>query len=156
MLSTAVDARARAIESVYRRRYIPFRNALATVSGDRDSARDVVQEAFARALAERERLQRVESAEPWIWKIALRLALRSRVRGSDEPLERALDPQLPEPERDPELAQALRQLPPRRRMIFFLRYLADLPYAEIGLICGMRGNRGSGPLRGPRTTSRRA
>ena len=137
MLSRAVDARARAIESVYRRRYVPFRNALATVTGDRDSARDVVQEAFARALADRERLRRVESAEAWIWKIALRLALNSRVNGSDAPVERALDPQLPEPERDPELARALRRLPPRRRLIFFLRYLADLPYAEIGLICGI-------------------
>lgn len=138
MLSKAVDARAEAIEKVYRERYLAFRNALATVTGDRDSARDVVQEAFARALAERKQLRRVESAEAWIWKIALRLALRPEPKASGEPgVERTLDPQLPEPERDPDLARALRRLPPRRRLIFFLRYLADLPYAEIGLICGI-------------------
>jgi RNA polymerase sigma-70 factor (ECF subfamily) len=136
MLSRTVDARARAIESVYRRRFIPFRNALTTVTGDRDAARDAVQEAFARALTERRRLRNEDSLEAWVWKIALRLALRTRTRSDNRRLlEAALDPQLPEPERDPELARAIRQLPPRRRLIFFLRYLADLSYAEIAMMC---------------------
>jgi RNA polymerase sigma factor (sigma-70 family) len=39
------------------------------------------------------------------------------------------------PERDPALAQALRQLPPRRRLIVFLRYFADLSYTEIAALC---------------------
>jgi RNA polymerase sigma factor (sigma-70 family) len=36
-----------------------------------------------------------------------------------------------EAERDPALADALRRLPPRRRLIIFLRYYADLSYAQI-------------------------
>jgi RNA polymerase sigma factor (sigma-70 family) len=39
------------------------------------------------------------------------------------------------PERDPELAAALRELPPRRRLIVFLRYFADLSYSEIAAVC---------------------
>ena len=48
-----------------------------------------------------------------------------------------LDPQLANAERDPELARAIGRLPPRRRLIFVLRYLADLPYGEIAAVCGV-------------------
>jgi DNA-directed RNA polymerase specialized sigma24 family protein len=46
-----MDGEARELEALYETRYVSFRNALATVTGSRDSARDAVQEAFARALA---------------------------------------------------------------------------------------------------------
>jgi DNA-directed RNA polymerase specialized sigma24 family protein len=39
------------LERLYRERYAGFRNALATVTGSYDTARDAVQEGFARALA---------------------------------------------------------------------------------------------------------
>jgi RNA polymerase sigma-70 factor (ECF subfamily) len=92
------------------------------------------QEAFARALRQRRRLRRDESLAPWVWTIALRIALdsRPRHRDSDEGLAAA---SFPEPERDPELAAAIRSLPPQRRLIVFLRYFADFSYAEIGEAC---------------------
>jgi RNA polymerase sigma-70 factor (ECF subfamily) len=121
------------IERIYRSRYRGFRNALATVTGSHESAHDAVQEGFARALAKRSQF-RGGSPEAWIWTIALRCALGSR---ADElPLD-DLEPQLVEPERDPELAFALRELPPRRRLMVFLRYFADLDYVAIAEICGV-------------------
>ena len=45
------------------------------------------------------------------------------------------EPQLLEPERDTELAAALRRLSPRRRLIVFLRYFGDFSYAEIAAAC---------------------
>ena len=36
---------------------------------------------------------------------------------------------------DAELRAAVRTLPPKRRLIVFLRYFADLPYADIAAIC---------------------
>lgn len=48
-----------------------------------------------------------------------------------------LDPQLIETERDPELSQALRRLSPRKRLVVFLRYFADLSYAEISEVAGI-------------------
>jgi RNA polymerase sigma-70 factor (ECF subfamily) len=39
--------------------------------------------------------------------------------------------------RDPVLAAAVRQLPPQRRVAIFLRYFADLSYAEIGEVLGI-------------------
>jgi RNA polymerase sigma-70 factor (ECF subfamily) len=38
---------------------------------------------------------------------------------------------------DPTLAAAVRELPPQRRMAIFLRYFADLSYAEIGEVLGV-------------------
>jgi RNA polymerase sigma factor (sigma-70 family) len=43
----------------------------------------------------------------------------------------AIEPEFVEPDRDPALADAIRMLPPRRRLVVFLRYFADLPYATI-------------------------
>jgi hypothetical protein len=58
----------------------------------------------------------------------------------------ALDPQLLEPERDPDLARAIRALPPRRRLMVFLRYFADLSYAEIAEACDVSEPGGGGAL----------
>jgi RNA polymerase sigma factor (sigma-70 family) len=132
-----VDDRAQAIERLYRERYAGFRDALATVTGSRESARDAVQEAFARALRDRRRLRDESSLAAWVWKIALRVALQSTRRERPLEGEDVGDPGLVEPARDPELAGALRTLAPRRRLIVFLRYFADLSYAEIAEACGV-------------------
>jgi RNA polymerase sigma-70 factor, ECF subfamily len=130
-----MDAPTRALEDLYARRYVGFRNALATVTGSRESARDAVQEAFARALAERHRFRDEGPLAAWVWRIALRVALESRRRPQALPLEDSADPELLGPERDPELAAALRRLSPRKRLIVFLRYFGDFSYAEIAAAC---------------------
>jgi RNA polymerase sigma-70 factor, ECF subfamily len=126
-----------AIERVYRTRYGAFRSALATITGDRDSAHDAVQEAFARALAQQSRLRREQSLEAWIWKIALRVALGLRRQHVHLASFDQIDVRLVEHERDPELAEAIRHLTPRRRLIFFLRYLGDLSYEQIAEVCSI-------------------
>jgi RNA polymerase sigma-70 factor, ECF subfamily len=125
------------MERVYRERYVGFRNALVTVTGNREAARDAVQEAFARALRNRDQFRGDGSLDAWIFRIALRTALESRRNGREVPLQEMLDPELPGPERDPELAAALAELSPRRRLVVFLRYFADLSYAEIAAVCGI-------------------
>ena len=130
-----MDKQTRAIEDVYARRYLRFRNALAAVTGSYELAHDAVQESFARALAGRRGYRGEGPLEAWIWKIALRVALDMRRRPVEEPLLDAFEPEIPEPELDDELAAALRTLSPRRRLIVFLRYVADLDYASIAEAC---------------------
>jgi RNA polymerase sigma-70 factor (ECF subfamily) len=130
-----MDARARALEELYAERFVPFRNALATVTGSRESARDAVQEAFARALAQRHRYREEAPLAAWVWKIAFRVALEGRKRPHALSLRDSADPALLDPERDPELDDALRRLSPRRRLIVFLRYFGDFSYAEIAAAC---------------------
>jgi RNA polymerase sigma-70 factor (ECF subfamily) len=132
-----VDAGTEALERLYRERYVAFRNGLAPVVGSYEEARDVVQEAFARALRSRADFRAEGSLQAWVWKIALRVALERRARRGRETTSELLDAQLIEPERDQELADALRRLPPQRRLVVFLRYFAELSYAEIAEVAGI-------------------
>lgn len=131
-----MDERAKALEDVYRRRYAGFRNALATVTESYDTARDAVQEGFARALRSREAF-RGGSIEAWVWQIALHAALESRRNGRVVVSGDLPQADLVDADRDPILAEAIRALPPRRRLIVFLRYYADLSYDQIADACGI-------------------
>lgn len=124
------------IESLYARRYGSFRHAAALIVGDYEGAHDVVQEAFARALAAR-RSFRGGSLDAWIWRIVQRQAFDARRGVGHQALDAAFAPASIEPERDPALAAALRSLAPRRRLVVFLRYFADLPYRDIAQLCGI-------------------
>lgn len=120
------------LERLYRDRYVGFRNALAAVTGSYDTARDAVQEGFARALANPEQF-RGGSLAAWVWKITYRAALEGRT--TREALASTVDAAVIYSDRDPALAAALRSLPPRRRLMVFLRYYADLSYSEIAEAC---------------------
>ena len=132
-----MSAQLEDIERLYRSSYLRYRNALATVTGSYDSARDAVQQAFAEAIARRATFRGEGSLGGWIWKIALRQALALRGELSYAALNGTLDPALVQPARDPALETALRTLPPRRRLIVFLRYFADLSYGEIAELLGI-------------------
>ncbi|MGC9974512.1 MAG: RNA polymerase sigma factor [Gaiellaceae bacterium] len=130
-----MDRQTRAIEDVYSRRYQAFRGALAGIAGSYELAHDVVQESFARALKRRADFRRDGPLEAWIWKIALRVAYEMRGPANELELADAFEPSLPQPERDEALAAALHELSPRRRLVVFLRYVADLDYRDIARVC---------------------
>jgi len=130
-----VDGTAAGIESLYRERYIRFRNGVAPVAGGYEAARDAVQEGFARALRASHEYSGRGSLEGWVWRIVLRTALEAR-HGEEVPLD-TTDAMFIEPERDLALRDAVRALPPRRRLIVFLRYFADLPYQTIAEALGI-------------------
>jgi RNA polymerase sigma-70 factor (ECF subfamily) len=125
-----VEETAAAIELLYRQRYARFRNGVAPVTGSYEAAHDAVQEGFARALRASSQYSGEGSLEGWVWRIVLRTALEQRRPGEELPLD-AVDPVFVEPERDFALTSAVQALPPRRRLIVFLRYFADLPYQAI-------------------------
>jgi RNA polymerase sigma factor (sigma-70 family) len=129
-----VAVSAEEIEGVYEHRYASFRHAAAAIVGD-EQAHDAVQEGFARALTRRKQF-RGGSLEAWIWRIVVRKALDLR-RRPIERLEDELAVELIASGPDPELALAIRQLPPRRRLIVFLRYFGDLSYEAIAELCGI-------------------
>ena len=117
------------IEQLYRDRFEGFQNALAPIVGSTEVACEVVQEAFAVALREQRNLRRDESLAPWVWRIAYRIALHERGRHSEQELPAELS--ILDEERDPALAAAIRALPPKRRLVLFLRYFADFSYTDI-------------------------
>ena len=118
-----------------------YRYAFALLREER-TAEDAVQDAFERALGAlgrypEERL-RTMRLRPWLYRITLNVA-RNRLRrkrevpveevpavlGSDEGREGVMD-----------VLAALGRLPERQRVAVTLRYLQDLPYAEISGITG--------------------
>jgi RNA polymerase sigma factor (sigma-70 family) len=133
-----VGASRTELETVYRQRAAGFQAALATVVGSYDEARDVVQDAFAVALRDLGSYRGEGPLEAWVMRIALRLAIRRRHRAPVASTDGGLlVADLPEPERDPALASAIRSLAPRRRLVVFLHYYADLSYASIAELAGM-------------------
>lgn len=126
----------RDLEDLYRRRHRAFHAMLTSLTRDPDAARDVVQEAFARALGKQRDFRGEGSLEGWVWRIAFRLAIGSkgsRELATDEIPETAVA----DPARDPALHAAVQALPPQRRLVVFLRYFADLGYEEIAEVVGV-------------------
>lgn len=131
-------ATEQALETLYRSRYRGFVAALSTVTHSYELAHDAVQEGFARALASRDQF-RSGSLEAWVMTIAMNAAIDARRRDRGRALdEEAPDPQVMLPERNPDLADALRALSPKRRLVVFLRHYADLSYADIAAVTGQR------------------
>ena len=123
------------LEELYRRRYAVFRHAVAGYLGSAEGAHDAVQEGFARAYARRDTFRGEGSLEAWVYRIVLRTA---REQGR-KPRGVALAEDLRAPDQPSHLAvlDAVRQLSPRRRLVVFLRFFADLSYAEIAEATGM-------------------
>jgi RNA polymerase sigma factor (sigma-70 family) len=98
------------------------------VLGDRTEAEDVAQETMARALV---RWRKVAAyAEPFVIRVAGNLAV-DHVRKQSRP-RRMVVTDVPAPDgRRVDLQQALLALSPRQRDVVVMRYLADLPEADV-------------------------
>jgi RNA polymerase sigma factor (sigma-70 family) len=129
-----------AIEEVYRQRYAAFLRLGYALLGDRDRARDAVQEAFAVALRARASFKGEGSLDGWLWRTFVnvcRQEQRRRLRTVDvAPSEQATTNGH---EREwPELRAALAVLPEQERLVTFLRYYGDLSQEQIGEALGIQ------------------
>ena len=122
----------------YRREHGRLAASLVVVSGDVDAATDAVDEAFARALDRWDAVSRMASPVGWTYRVALNV-LRRRMRRARLELRVVRDisaaPALDLP--DLELWQAVGRLPRRQRTAIVLRYVADLPEADIAAAMGI-------------------
>jgi RNA polymerase sigma factor (sigma-70 family) len=105
---------------------------LTVVGGDFEVASDAAAEAFARALAQWDRVSAMSSPSGWTYTVALNLLRRRQRRARLERLI-ALDPLPPPPVAEDylHLWAAVRSLPPRQRTAIVLRYVADLPQEQV-------------------------
>ncbi|MGH2717227.1 MAG: sigma-70 family RNA polymerase sigma factor [Actinomycetota bacterium] len=128
-----------AFEAWYRSEHRKVVASLVALTGDPDAAREANDEAFARALARVGGLDLSQNATGWPHRVALNCFRRtSRRRGLERRSQaRAGRPDLAVPEPDKEIWDAVRRLPRRQREAVALRYVADLPEAEIALAMGI-------------------
>jgi len=128
-------------EAWYRKEHPRVLGALYVLSGEPDVARDATDEAFARALTQWPKVEAMESPGGWVYRVALNVLRRTLRRRSTEAklLERqAHDEGGAAGGPLPEVWQAVAQLPPRQRTAIVLRFVADLPEADIAVAMGVR------------------
>jgi DNA-directed RNA polymerase specialized sigma24 family protein len=107
------------------------------ILGHREEARDVAQEALARAQLRWERL--ADAPHGWVAKVAANLAIavwrkeRRRRAAHGSMVGAGPDPWALE---RLDLVKALRRLPRRQRQVVILRYLADQPEASVARLLG--------------------
>lgn len=136
-----------AVRAVYEASYRRLVGQLFGVTGDLAEAEDVVQEAFARALARPRTFLEVADHEAWLRTVAINVARnRYRRRWVFDRLFRAGRVWTP-PETVPELAvdgldliAALRTLPHRVRTALVLYHVVDLPVDEVAATFGASPN----------------
>ncbi|MEV6580970.1 sigma-70 family RNA polymerase sigma factor [Streptomyces sp. NPDC051582] len=137
------DAVDRFVRALHRdvRRYVAY------LSSDPQSADDLTQETFLRALGSLHRFEGRSSARTWLLSIARRTvidslrhkAARPRISDRDDwqsAAERAQPRDLPGFEDGIALAELLGTIPAERRAVFVLTQVLGLPYAEVASALG--------------------
>jgi len=119
----------------YRQEHPRLLALLSVAAGDADIASEITAEAFTRALERWDRVAAMDSPAAWTYRVAVNL-LRRRLRRAA--VEQRLWSRAVEPARPaavaPELWAAVRALPARQRTAIALRYVCDLPQAEIAVV----------------------
>ncbi len=133
-MSETVAATA-SFEGWYRQQHPRVLALLTVASGDTELAAEVTAEAFTRALERWHRVAAMDSPAAWTYRVAVNLLRRRSRRAAIEQRlwSRAIEPQRPAAV-EPELWAAVRALPTRQRTAIALRYLCDLPQAEIAVV----------------------
>lgn len=153
-----MDERPETVRELFDEEYGPMVRLATLITGDLASAEDVVQEAFARAIARWHRIRSYDRPGAWVRRVTIRLAVRDRTRRTRElasPTDREPATTDPEPP-DPELVDALRALPKNQRAALVLFYFEGLPTDEVATELGVApGSARSLLHRGRATLARR-
>ncbi len=110
--------------------------------GNLDEATECVQEAFARAWANRRKLDKAQYPEAWVRTTAYRLAVSRwrRTQLGKRPTDRAVGAATHTPALDEShvaLVAALKKLPEAQRQALVLHHIADLPIHQIAAEIGV-------------------
>ncbi len=124
--------------------YASVCRALTLALRDRELAEEAAQEAFTRAYVYWRRVGRMDRPACWVYVVAMRVAFRRRRAEPDiagvrdaagEARGESVDFADGVVEREA-LRAAIAELPERQRVAIVLRYLADLPLADVAAAMG--------------------
>src|SRR6478609_5732501 len=110
--------------------------ALVLAGADRDQARDATQEAFTRALRRWRKVREMDRPDGWIYVVAMN-QVRDKWRRTARHREQATALDNNPADNTSAVAtrlsvrDAIATLPPRQRQAVVLRYLVDLPLADV-------------------------
>jgi RNA polymerase sigma-70 factor (ECF subfamily) len=126
------------IEDIYRKDLDRFVRVATAILGDRESARDAVQDGFAVAVRKRRSYSGRGPLAGWVWQVVVNTARNAKRR--ERPmleLHEALASSNGTSESG-RLRVALAGLPERQRLVVFLHYYADLDYRTIAAALGIQ------------------
>jgi RNA polymerase sigma-70 factor, ECF subfamily len=123
-----------AIEAAYRAGFSRFLRVAIAVLGDKEAALDAVQEGFARAIRSRRSFRGEGPLDAWLWRLVLNAARDIRAKPTTQALAGADKPAAQNGSHHPDLPESIGRLPPRQRLVLFLRYYADLDYRTIASV----------------------
>jgi RNA polymerase sigma-70 factor, ECF subfamily len=126
-------------EAFFHIHYDPLVRSLTVITGDRETARDCVQEAFIKAAVRWRRVRRYDNPVAWVRRVAinrsrdLHRSTRRRQRRESLTSDGGVGDLDPAGMVDGQLTMAalIARLPPRQRSAVALYYIDDLPLAEI-------------------------
>ena len=143
----------------YREQHPRVLAALTIVAGSIDVAADATAEAFVRAYERWDRVRTMGSPGGWLYRVALNVVRRRARRRSLEQdlLRRTARTAAPAAASapsalQPEVWEAVRALPDRQRTAVALRYVLDLPEAEVAALMGITRGAASSYLTAARRT----
>lgn len=112
------------------------------IAGNKEDAKDLAQEAFVKAYANRHSFRAESGFYTWVYRIAVNLSLNYIKRNRDRQAE-SIDQTRPDmlsklpadnieqSELSGVIASAIEKLPARQRTVFVLRHYEEKPHAEI-------------------------
>ena len=133
-------------ETVFRAEHDAIVRTAYLVTGDRETAREVAQDAFAELHRHWRKVRGYDKPGAWLRRVAIRRAVR--VRRARRPwVEAEVLAGLPGPvapaspgaaDIDAELLASLRRLSPAQRAAIVLHYFEDLPVTEVAELLGCK------------------
>ena len=134
-----------AFRAFYERTCVALWGYLSRISGDRQLADDLLQEAYYRLLRAGERFESEAHRRNYLYRIATNLVRDSRRKNrpvQDESVELAALPADPSPladaDRLADMRRAMRKLRPRERALLWLAYAHGSTHVEIAQVLGVK------------------
>jgi RNA polymerase sigma-70 factor (sigma-E family) len=130
-----------AFEQLCRDEYAALVRTAYLITGDREEALDVAQEALARAFERWRSVSQLDRPGAWLHRVVVNLAISWRRRQKIRWTKQAASSTVPSPPPEPpdvELLAALRELSPAQRAVVVLRYYTDQSIEDVALILGKR------------------
>jgi RNA polymerase sigma-70 factor (ECF subfamily) len=140
----ALVAERRQFEDFFLAEHDRLYRALCLVTGSRDEAEEVLQDAFLRLWERWDRIRDVDDPRAYLYRTAMN-AFRSRYRSASRRMKRVITARPPDDafalieERDV-VVRALRQLIPQQRAAIVLTGLLDYTSEEAGRMLGMKAS----------------
>ncbi len=137
-----------AFDELVKRHYSTTHNLLVRLSGNSMDADDLCQETFIRVYRSLRKFKAQSQFSTWLYRIAVNVAnshhrkekVRKVLSFGNDPETMAVDEPTEPRELDPEMWDAIHNLPQKQKMVLTLRIFQELPFKEVASILNMSEN----------------